>query len=209
MDNRELDRMLYEAIDNVIDGKEPMSSEADGVTALLDEIKSAEDHLKSLTDQLNGRVEELCAAVTTELKRLLPKVDAKLSGGGVIFSYYSRSVGVRPDLDERVWNVEPGDGARAKAMGRALATDWDGTPLGDWKGLVNAVAEALVEKYKTLQGGKVEVPEPEEEEKKDGISDEDIDRAIDNVGAESPTPVNSRPVDRKGDSKSPGSTYYA
>lgn len=209
----EFDGKLYEAIDNVIDGKEPKpvsSGEAEGVSTLLDEIKTAEDHLQSLTDQLNGRVEELCAAVTTELKGLLPKVDAKLSGGGVIFSYYSRSVGIRPDLDERVWNVEPGEGARAKALGRALASDWDGTPLGEWKELVNAIAVALTEKYKTLQGGKVEVPEPEEEEeKKDGLSDEDIDKAIDNVGADSPTPVNSRPVDRKGDSKSPGSTYYA
>lgn len=205
----EFDSYLYEAIDNVIDGKEPkVTSDADGVSALLDEIKAAEDHVKSLTDQLDGKVEEMCAAVTTELRRLLPKVDAKLSNGGVIFSYYSRSVGIRPDLKERVWNIEPGEGARARAMGRALASDWDGTPLGEWKTLVNAIAEALVEKYKTLQGGNVELPEPEEEEEK-GISDEDIDRALDNVGAESPTPVNSRPVERKGDSKSPGSTYYA
>lgn len=209
----EFDAMLYEAIDEVIDGKEaPDVSGADSVTALLDEIKTAEDHLKSLTQKLDGQVEELCATVTTELKRLLPKVDAKLSKGGVIFSYFSRSVGLRPDLEERVWRVEPiEDSARARAMGRALAGDWDGTALGDWKGLVNAIAETLVQKYKTLQGGQVDVPEEKDEpkKKKKPLSDEDIDSAIDNVGAESPTPVNSNAVERKGGSKSPGSTYYA
>ncbi len=198
------DRLLREAIDNSIGGQ----SDDKSLDDILSEIRAAESYIDSLKGQLEGKFAELSATLSAELKKLLPKVDAKLGRGSVIFSYYSRSVGVRPDMKDGTWKVESGPGARDRAMVRKFADEWDGTPLSDWKELAHAIAEIFVGNYKTLQGGKVELPT--EEEVQTELPDEMIDQALDTVdtGATSPPPVNGRAIERKGTSL-PGKTYYA
>lgn len=195
------DRLLNEAIDSSVGA----TGDSKTLDDLLDEITEAESYLESLRSQLDGKVEELCATVSAELKKLLPKVDAKLSRGSVIFSYYSRSVGVRPDIKDGSWKVEAGPGARDRAMVSKFAKEWDDTPIGEWHELVQALAQVFVGNYKTLQGGKVDLPE---EPVEDEIPDDAIDKAIDNVGATSPAPPTGRAVEKKGTTK-PGTETYA
>jgi hypothetical protein len=193
------DYLLNEALDEIGSDPDKVSSALN----TLDEIEVAENYVKELKERLETQREDLCAGVAAELKKLLPKMEVRLSGGGCTFSYRARSLSIKPDFKNKVWLLEAGPTSRDKSLANKLS-DMSDTPLIDWRLLITQIAEVFVGRYKTLQGGNVELPEKPE------ITDDAIDLELGKLSAaDSPAPPAGPAIQKRGVSKSAGSVDYA
>lgn len=196
------ERLLNEAMDV---GSNP--AEIQQALSLVSEIKTTEDHLKQLKEQLAEQGEALCAAVSLELRKLLPKMEVRLSKGGCTFAYKARALTLVPNFDENVWVIKPGPSPKDRALLSQLPGESLKLPLEKYKDVVQAIAKLFVGKYMTLRGGKVEAPVPSPEEAE--LPDQAIDAAVQAAEPVGPQPPAGRRVEIKGVSKTPGGAQYA
>lgn len=193
------ERLLNEALDV---GSDPAAIQQ--ALALVSEITTAEEHIKALKDQLGEMGESLCGAVSLELRKLLPKVEARLTREGCTFAYKARSITLTPDFANNMWIIKSGPKSKDKAFVSQLNGDTVKLPLEKYREVVKAIGELFVGKYMTLRGGKIAPPSPEEAE----IPDDAIDAAVQAPEANGPTPPAGRRIEIKGVSKTPGGANY-
>lgn len=200
-------RRIDEAINRVtgVDGQTLME--------LLDEIKAARDHLENLETQLSDHSEEICATVSAEIRKLLPKVEINLSDSRCMVKYKARSIVIKPDLNKNEFKILPGPTQADARLVKKFASKWNGSPIDSLSDLAYDAALLFVGNYKTLQGGRVtpEKKEKEEVPEESGTFD-DGTRAPDlgsRIEGDDPGPAVGSAIKRQGVSKTGGGSQYS
>ena len=121
----------------------------------LDAFRSAKTQLSSLENSHNSTVNNLCNLLSQEIRKRQPNVSIELRPGGEIkISYLSKSITLRPDVENKVWGISgssPRFSSRFRqAAGRAC--DMDISSMGD---LAQSVADFFTQYFKTIQKKKL------------------------------------------------------
>ena len=196
----DFEQLLNEAIE---DGTDP--DQIQSALNLVQTIRTAEAQIMTMKEQLSGMGEELCAAAARELRKLLPRMEAKLNRSGCTFTYKSRSISIAPNFEEGAWTVQPGPSKNDKGLLSKVNPADLNVSLDKYKELVRVIGQIFAGRYKTLQGGKVEpyAPPPDADE----VPDEAIDQALNATDPQAtPEPDANPPAV---DSPTPGVPPYA
>lgn len=200
------ERRIDEAINKItgVDGQTLME--------LLDEIRAAREHLENLERQLEDHGEEICATISAEIRKLLPKVEVSISMSRCNIKYKARSIVIKPDLKKNEFRILPGPTVADTRLVKEFAKKWNGASIDKLSDLVYDAAILFVGKYKTLQGGRVDIPDDEEEVPEDSPEFNDGTQAPDlgsRIEGEDPGPAVGSAIKRSGVSKSGGGSQYA
>ncbi len=188
------ERLLNEAISVGVD-----SSAIRDVLTLVDKLKTTKALVAEMEEELAGNGETLCAVIAHEVRKLLSKVETKLSRNGCTLTYKARSVTISPNFETATWTVTPGGSARDKQLLAPAADKISDLPLDQYPELARVLAQLFVGRYKTLQGGKVGPYETPTTPEEDEVPDSAIDQAVEDSAGDMPEPATP-----EGDAPTPG-----
>jgi hypothetical protein len=166
---RKFDKALTEAIGDLLN--------KEGVSSTVSSLQSARQTLRQHEEEAGTKKDEINAQMAIEMRKLLPRVEV-VFGDGITFKYKSRAVTISPDFETGSWTLKSGSNAPGDRRFFKTISSLHGSPLESWQDVLTKIAQRFVQHYRTLQGGKVSLPEQPDVPATSSIPDETVDGVV-------------------------------
>lgn len=116
--------------------------------AILDELNQTQERLNDISFRMNGVIEQINAALASEIRQIQPKLPISLNGGRCCVGYRSSNLSMKPDLSKKQWAFDT-----SNKCGRHFVRDHSHlTHMGDIQPLAKAIVGFFNGRYRSLGG---------------------------------------------------------
>lgn len=141
-------QILTEAIDDLL-AKE-------GIDKLVSDFNSAKDEYKKQSSLIGDKKDQINSQIAIEMKKILSKMGIAKNFDYIIrdaitLKYKSRSITVNPNIEESIWEIKPGSSNQGDMKFYKRVESLNGCKLDEWQDMLEKIAEAFRENYKSLQ----------------------------------------------------------